>query len=1115
MKQLIFVISFIAMLTGNLAGQDLFSTQKVIASGVDGAISVITSDFDLDGDMDIAGAAFQGDQIVYVENLGNGNFGAKNIITTEVDGPRTLFAADLDGDGDEEILSASTFDNTISYFENLGNNNFGTQIIISSNALEATSVFAADFDGDGDNDVISSSWDDFKIAYYENIGNGNFGVEQIISSSAFQCNSIYATDVNGDGDIDVLAVYAGNVVYYENIGNGNFSEEVKFYSSINGARSIYAADLDGDGDDDVLAAFEANDLISYFENLGEGNFGNIQVISQNANFPQFVYAKDLDNDGDVDVMSTSLFDDKIAYYENLGGLNFSSENIINTAADAPYSVAVADLNGDGGPDLVSASFGDNEISFYQNRIDGLTKVTGRVYSDANNNNIYDEGEGIMTTLEIKESGNIFHSQATGLYTALIENVSGTKTLQVHLPIALECDNREFISYSFDDPNNGEFNFQVEMGSTLNKDFTIDKVDPTQCTTSSGYVYEDLNSNGVKDNGEKGIPGVTIEAIKSKQLTFTDDYGYYEFDFSTNMEESIKYVLHYNVSCGNIYEHTLPAEGENIAIQTGTDNIDVNFGLKLKVNEDELACYDHSISTLAIFKGLKIGGIFEAWLDTRTLGKNKNTSEIRLEFDPILELLYSDVVPDELGQDYLIWRFPPNEAPERYCFEMRWKISDEAQLGQILNWDANYTSFDYIEPTPFNNRVTRTTEIEDGFLRDNGENVQLFSRNESGERPETLNCIDTRLSYVVTFQNTLMDTVFNLTIIDTLPEALDGTTVEKPFSSHPHNFTIIDSSILIWEFKNIAIPKGENEEVNTYGFVQFNVSLKDGLEAGQEFKNLVHVIFNNGIMESTNEVTHRLKTPTQLTIDACESYTAPSGSKIYTTSGIYPDTILTNEGCDSIIILNLTINNSSSMVDEITACNSYTWIDNITYNSSNNTATHILTNSAGCDSIVMLDLEINIVDTMLTINEGTITANASGATYQWLDCDNNFEPIPGETNQQFSAIINGNYAVEITQGECTETSTCVAIVNLGILENSISLAINVYPNPTLDQITVDFGDNYKDRNLKVVNIMGENIGNFAFKNTNKAVIPLLGPSGIYLINIYQSDGKNRTLRVMKN
>ena len=61
-------------------------------------------------------------------------------------------------------------------------------------------------------------------------------------------------------------------------------------------------------------------------------------------------------------------------------------------------------------------------------------------------------------------------------------------------------------------------------------------------------------------------------------------------------------------------------------------------------------------------------------------------------------------------------------------------------------------------------------------------------------------------------------------------------------------------------------------------------------------------------------------------------------------------------------------------DIITACDSLTWIDGITYSSSNNTATQHFNNSKECDSIITLNLTINncdssiIIPTILTPNE---------------------------------------------------------------------------------------------------------------------------------------------------
>src|SRR5690606_13358728 len=109
------------------------------------------------------------------------------------------------------------------------------------------------------------------------------------------------------------------------------------------------------------------------------------------------------------------------------------------------------------------------------------------------------------------------------------------------------------------------------------------------------------------------------------------------------------------------------------------------------------------------------------------------------------------------------------------------------------------------------------------------------------------------------------------------------------------------------------------------------------------------------------------------------------------------------GCDSIVTLNLTINNPTTGTDVQTACNSYTWIDNNTYTASNNTATHTIVGGAanGCDSIVTLNLTITTVDNSTTLNANTISANQNGATYRWLDCNNGNAVISGETAQSFT------------------------------------------------------------------------------------------------------------------
>ncbi|NQY67364.1 MAG: LamG domain-containing protein, partial [Flavobacteriales bacterium] len=143
-------------------------------------------------------------------------------------------------------------------------------------------------------------------------------------------------------------------------------------------------------------------------------------------------------------------------------------------------------------------------------------------------------------------------------------------------------------------------------------------------------------------------------------------------------------------------------------------------------------------------------------------------------------------------------------------------------------------------------------------------------------------------------------------------------------------------------------------------------------------------------------------------------------------------------------------------DTRTECNSYTWIDGNTYTANNSSATFNIANGAAnsCDSLVTLDLTINTVDTSITNNSPTLTANATGATYQWLDCNNNMSVIPGATNASYTVTVNGSYAVVVTQNGCTDTSACIPVTVTGVNNDQLSVDnYKIYPNPSKGIFTV--------------------------------------------------------------
>lgn len=277
---------------------------------------------------------------------------------------------------------------------------------------------------------------------------------------------------------------------------------------------------------------------------------------------------------------------------------------------------------------------------------------------------------------------------------------------------------------------------------------------------------------------------------------------------------------------------------------------------------------------------------------------------------------------------------------------------------------------------------------------------------------------------------------------------------------------------------------------------------------------------------------------------CESYTWIDGNT-YTESNNTATYVLTNSNnCDSIVTLDLTILQPTTATDVHTACGSFTWINGTTYTSSNNTATHTLTGSNTCDSIVTLDLTIlpvaggtdvqvscdpftwingttytsnnstathtiqggaaNNCDSVVTLNltviniTTTVTNNGSflspnysaGDLYEWIDC--NTEEIVF-TGQNFYPEVDGSYKVKITKGDCEETSTCYTVSGLS-LEDISKDDFVIYPNPTKGLLHID---GVKVESIRVLSLNGQEI--LSAFDTNSINVSNLA-AGCYFVEV---------------
>lgn len=168
----------------------------------------------------------------------------------------------------------------------------------------------------------------------------------------------------------------------------------------------------------------------------------------------------------------------------------------------------------------------------------------------------------------------------------------------------------------------------------------------------------------------------------------------------------------------------------------------------------------------------------------------------------------------------------------------------------------------------------------------------------------------------------------------------------------------------------------------------------------------------------------------------------------------------------------------------------------------------------CDLIITTNLTVNPaidVSVSLDLNQVDLTVAATGATYQWLDCDNNNAPISGATDRTFIPFEfdynEGNFAVEVTIGNCSAISDCYFIKYEGT-ENFKKDEFFVYPNPGSGLFTIHLGPEFKkNTHLQIINNSGQIILKKNLKNNGDHRIDLSrADPGLYLVRISSGSKK---------
>jgi hypothetical protein len=184
-----------------------------------------------------------------------------------------------------------------------------------------------------------------------------------------------------------------------------------------------------------------------------------------------------------------------------------------------------------------------------------------------------------------------------------------------------------------------------------------------------------------------------------------------------------------------------------------------------------------------------------------------------------------------------------------------------------------------------------------------------------------------------------------------------------------------------------------------------------------------------------------------------------------------------------------------------------------YQTESGTYYDTLTSSMGCDSVVITILTIqDEIDNTVNATATTLSANQDGASYQWVDCNDGYAPIAGATDQSFEPSSSGDYAVIITQGSCSDTSSCVEFTAVNNLESPNSSYFTIYPNPNNGHFTIVFSEFEANSVVELYNSLGKLLLKEELTSNSYQIDAGEIDKGVYFIKILRSD-QNFTERVV--
>jgi hypothetical protein len=752
------------------------------------------------------------------KNLGGGVYAEPVLFKTINTAFGTSFG-DIDNDGDLDLLHTAHEGFSLVYYENNGEGIFSDMKFISRAVADPTDIAFSDMDNDGDLDVFSASRIDNKVAVSENLGDGNFSPLRVVVYNEFASFlEITFADLNGDlyEDLILASSTLGKTAWYENLGDGNFGPEQLISTSLPYPSDVAAADFDLDGDNDVIVV--NYDALEYSLVVFENEEGTLDPIGIEVAVYPWVTSlkiKDLDEDGYADLVFTSLYEDEVIWLENTEDFTFSL-HVLASGIDMVQDVTCADVDDDGDPDLLAVSLVMDEVFWIQNL--GAGTFSDKVAIPLGTDNpkfalsVHLNNDDLSDLMIASEDGSL------GWYQNL-----GDMAFSERIPM-LEDDNAIVDILPADLDQDGDIDFLKTTGFDLMLSWMENML--LSNYVARGKIFIDGNENGVFDLAEEGINFASAFSSPESYFAFTNAMG----DYSIAFDESE--LGDYTISPATLdYWYITTASSYDITVDGAEvlyENLDFGFYPSALVNR-----VDPSIASVPARMDTEIN----LNLTYTNTGSTIPSGSLLLELPEEFTYISSEITPELIDGQNISWSYTDLGYFETVAFDVTVLVPGLEFLGDtIISYFT--VAVDSLGETVFTN-MDSLEQVVQGPYDPNDKAVRPAGTGPLGYiAPET-----ETLEYLIRFQNTGTDYAEDVVVKDQLDHNLDWLSLRPLSWSHPMEIQVDHYGEVSFIFEDIMLPDSNANELESHGFVKFEIDLMPGLPLETSIYNTAHIYFD--------------------------------------------------------------------------------------------------------------------------------------------------------------------------------------------------------------------------------------------------------------------------------